>query len=140
MSGLLYPAGVPHRPPRPRGNNSLAGITVGALLGLIITEHPAGAVTGGAIGGAISNQPTSLEAALRSYFTGKGLDVIGFYRHGPMAAQILFRHGEHYWMVTSRAPDSPDWTLDSLDDWLYGDIVEIQLPAKLAQIGKRMAS
>jgi len=57
-----------------------------------------------------------------------------------MAAQVLFRHGEQYWMVTSRAPDSPNWTLESLDDWLYGDIIELQLPTKLAEIGKRLAS
>ena len=140
MSGLPYPAGVPHRAPRPRATNNLAGITVGALLGLILTEHPAGAVTGGAIGGAISSQPPSLEAAVRSYFKSKGLDVIGFYRLGSMAAQVLFRHGEQYWMVISRAPDSPNWTLESLDDWLYGDIVEFQLPAKLAEITRRLAS
>ncbi len=140
MSGVSYPLGVPHRPPRPRGTNSLAGITVGALLGLIITDQPAGALAGGAIGGAVSSGPPSLEAALRSYFTRKGLDVIGFYRRGPMAAQVLFRHGEQYWMVTSRAPDSPNWTLESLDDWLYGDIIELQLPTKLAEIGKRLAS
>lgn len=140
MSALMYPTGVPHRPPRPRGTNSLAGITIGALLGLIITENPAGAVTGGALGGALSNQPPSLESALRSYFTSKGLDVIGFYRHGPLAAQVLFRHGEQYWMVASRAPENANWTLESLDDWLYGDIVEWQLPAKLAEITKRLAS
>ena len=138
MLGITYPSGVPYRPPRPRGANNLAGITVGALLGLLVTENPGGAIAGGAIGGALSNQPLSLEAAIRSYFTNRGLVVIGFYRLGPNAAQVLFRYREQYWIVTSRAPDNTDWTLEALDDWLYGDIIEWQLPTKLSEINTRL--
>lgn len=140
MSAVTYPPGIPHRAPRPRGENNLAGITIGALLGLIVTENPLGAVAGGAIGSALGNQPLPLESAIRSYFTARGLDVIGFYRLGPRAVQVLFRHGEQYWMVASRAPDNANWTLDSLDDWLYGDLIDLQLPAKLAEIETRLAS
>jgi hypothetical protein len=57
-----------------------------------------------------------------------------------MAVQVLFRDGQQYWMVGTRAPDNAHWTLESLDDWLYGDIVEWQLPAKLAEITNRLAS
>ena len=137
-SNKTYPVDIPYRPPRPRGENNLAGTTVGVLLGLLFTEHPMGAVAGGAIGNALSNQPLPLEAAVRSYFTQKGLPVIGFYRLGPRAAKVLFRYRDQYWIVISRAPENPFWTPETLDDWLYGDIIERQLPAKLAEIDARL--
>lgn len=97
-----------------------------------------GAVVGGAIGNALANQPLSLEAAVRAYFTQKRLPVIGFYRLGPKAAKVLFHYRDGAWIVMSRAPDNPNWTPDDLDDWLYGDLIERQLPAKLAEIDVRL--
>jgi hypothetical protein len=114
-------------------------MTVGALLGLLFTANPLGAVAGGAIGSALSNQPLPLETALRAYFTQIGLPVIGFYRLGPRAAKVLFSHHNQFWIVESHAPDNPNWTPNDLDDWLYGDIVENQLPTKLGEIDARFS-
>lgn len=137
-SDKTYPTGIPYRQPRPRNENGLAGIILGAILGGALTENPIGAIAGGAIGNSLANQPLPLEAAVRAYFTDKGLPVIGFYRLGPKAAKVLFYYGDQYWTVESRAPDFPNWTPDALDDWLYGEIIEKQLPIKLAEIDSRL--
>lgn len=133
-----YPANIPYRPPRPRGEHALAGTSVGALLGWLLMGNPWGAALGGALGSAGANQPQPLETAIRAYFTEKGLPVIGFYRLGPKAAKVLFRYRNQFWIIESRAPDSSEWTTDGLDDWLYGDIVANLLPAKLAHIDARL--
>ena|SRR2546423_6473392 len=131
-----YPIGVPYRQPRPRGD-SLGGTIFGALIGLAISSTPIGLIAGGALGN-LASQPLSLEAAIRSYFDKIGLPVISFYRLGPQAAIVLFRYRDQFWTVESTAPDSPDWTSDGLDDWLYGDITEDQLPSKLAEINAHL--
>ncbi len=133
-SATIYPFGVDYRVPRPRGENSLAGLIFGAILGLGLTENPMGALAGGAIGGALANQPLPLEAAIRAYFGKMNLPVVGFYRLGPRAAKVLFRYREQFWTIMSRAPESSNWTSEMLDDWLYGDIVEKQLPIRLRNI------
>lgn len=138
-SNKIYPAGIPYRQPRPRNENGLAGIILGALLGGALTENPIGAITGGAIGNALINKPLPLEAAIRAHFTKLGLPVIGFYRLGPRMAKVLFHYHDQFWTVTSSAPDSPDWKLDDLDDWLYGDIIENQLPPKLDEINTHLS-
>ena len=111
----------------------MAGLTMSALFDLLFTQH-----SGGTIDNARNNQPLPLETAVRVYFTQKGLRVIGFYRLGPQAAKVLFRYRDQFWTVMSRAPDSPDWTPEALDDWLYGDLTEKQLPTKLAGIDARL--
>lgn len=131
-----YPIGVPYRQPRPRGD-SLGATIFGALIGLAISSTPIGLIAGGTLGN-IASQPLSLEAAIRSYFDKQGLPVIGFYRLGPKAAIVLFRYCDQFWTVGSTAPDNPDWTSDGLDDWLYGDITERQLPSKLIEINTRL--
>jgi hypothetical protein len=115
----------------------LGGTILGALIGLSISSSPLGLIAGGALGN-LASQPLSLEAAIRSYFDKQGLPVIGFYRLGPKAAIVLFRYRDQFWTVGSTAPDNPDWTSDGLDDWLYGDIMERQLPGKLAEINTRL--
>jgi hypothetical protein len=127
-----YPIGVPYRQPRPRGD-SLGGAIFGALIWLAISSTPIGLIAGGAIGN-LATQPLSLEAAIRTYFAKIGLSVIGFYRLGPQAVTVLFRYQDQFWTVGSTAPDSPDWKPSDLDDWLYGDITEKQLPSKLTEI------
>lgn len=129
-----YPADIPYRQPRPRGEDSLAGTIFAALIGLTIAGNPIGAIAGGAVGNVLANQPLPLEAAIRAYFTKKGLPVIGFYRQGPQAATVLFQFQDQFWTVTGRAPDSPGWTPGGLEDWLYGEITEKQLTEKLAEI------
>lgn len=128
----IYPIGVPYRQPRPRGD-SAGGTILGALIGLAISSTPVGLLAGGALGN-LASQPLSLEAAIRTYFSKLGLPVIGFYRLGPRAANVLFRYRDQFWTVGSIAPNSPDWKAAELDDWLYGDIIERQLPVKLAEI------
>jgi hypothetical protein len=135
-----YPAGIPPRPRRPRAENGSAGTLGGALLGLIFTGNPLGAIAGGVVGNALTNQPLSLEAAVRAYFANRGLTVIGFYRLSPNGAMVLFRHQNQFWTVTSIAPYNSTWTTEDLDDWLYGDLTEEQLSNKLAEINARLAS
>jgi hypothetical protein len=127
-----YPPEVPYRPPRPRGEG-LAGTIGLALLGLIVTANPLGALAGGAVGNTLDNQAQPLEAALRTYFTQRNLSFVGFYRLGPRAAKVLFNHLDQFWIVTSHAPDSTHWTTESIDDWLYGDLVQ-NLETKLSEI------
>ena len=129
-----YPADIPYRQPRPRGEDSFAGTIFAALIGLAIAGNPIGAIAGGAVGKVLTNQPLPLEAAIRSYFTKLGLPVIGFYRQGPQAATVLFQFQDQFWTVEGRAPYSPNWTSDGLEDWLYGEITEKQLPEKLKAI------
>jgi hypothetical protein len=111
---------------------------VGSLLGLLLTGGAGGALLGGFLGAAAANQPQPLEAAIRAHFMKLGLPVIGFYRFGPRAAKVSFRYRDQFWIVESHAPENPDWTPENLDDWLYGDIVEQQLPTKLARIDSRL--
>jgi hypothetical protein len=133
-----YPADIPYRQPRPRGENSMAGTFIAGLLGLAIAGNPIGAIAGGVIGNVLANQPLPLEAAIRAHFTKRGLPVIGFYRQGPQAATVLFQFQNQFWTVTGRAPDSPGWTLDGLEDWLYGEITETRLPEKLDEINAHL--
>ena len=132
--GNNYPPGIPPRSPRPRGENGPGAAIALALLGWAVTSNPLGLLAGGAIGNSLGNQPLPLDAALRTYFTSQGLPFIGFYRLGPRAAQVVFRHRDQYWTLMSRAPESVHWTLEALDDWIYGDIVDQQLPRKIAEI------
>jgi hypothetical protein len=139
-SNKPYPTGIPPRSRRPRAEDGSAGTLSGALLGLIFTGNPFGAIAGGMIGNALTSQPLSLEAAVRTYFANRGLTVIGFYRLGPNGAMVLFRHQNQFWTVGSTAPDNYTWTTEDLDDWLYGDLTEQQLPNKLVEINARLAS
>ena len=122
MSDAQYPIGIDFRLPRPRG--AVGGALLGALFGYALTQNSAGAVTGGALGGALANQPLPLNEALRQKFTEKGLSVVSFYRLGPHAAKILFRYNEAYWTLESRTPESPQMKPEQIEDWLYGDLVE----------------
>jgi hypothetical protein len=139
MSEELYPANIPYRQPRPRGENASGGTIAFGILGWLLTENPLGALAGGAIGNSLANQPLPLETALRTYFSQHNLPLISFYRLGPKAAKVLFSHRNQFWTVTSHAPDSPSWSNEKLEDWLYGDIVQ-KLESKLSDIDARLAS
>lgn len=135
-----YPPGIPSRPRRPRAEDGSAGAIGGALLALLLTGNPLWALAGGAVGNSLGNQPIPLEAAVRSQFEKYGLNVIGFYRLNPNGAMVLFRYQNQFWTVTSIAPENATWTTEDLDDWLYGDLTERQLPNKLGEIKTRLAS
>jgi len=130
---LSYPDGIPYRIPRPRVENGVAGTAAGGLLGLLLTTNPVGIIAAAALGNVLANQPPSLEAAIRSYLTKKGLPVIGFYRLGPRCAKVLFGYQDQYWIIESHAPSNPSWTPEKLDDWLYGDLV-LELESQLTGI------
>ena len=132
---VKYPIGIPYRNPRPRGNSLAAAI--GALLGYATTGGLGGAVVGGMAGNELAKQPSSLESAIRTYFEQQKIPMVSFYRHGSKMVKVLFNYRNGYWLITSRAPQHPEWTAESLDDWLYGDITEFQLPDAKAEIDSR---
>jgi hypothetical protein len=129
---ITYPTGVPYRTPRPRGTNEGAAFT--ELLSYTLTDKGVRAVRE-----TLSNQPLKLGYAVRQYFKQKGIEVVGFYRLGRYAIEVGFRYGEKdYWLVKSSAPKIEDWDTESLNDWLYGDLTEVQLPKKLEEINARL--
>lgn len=117
-----YPEGIPHRTQRPR--QVLAGAILGALAGLALSEKAGGAALGGAIGGALGNRPLQLSQALRQAFAEKGFESIRFYRLGRFGAKVVFKYGDTYIELTSRAPQTPEMSLEQIEDWLYGDLTE----------------
>jgi hypothetical protein len=122
-----YPPGIEYRTPRPRG--TWAGILLGGLLGLALTENPGGAIAGGALGAAMANKPVELPQAIRQKFAQLGLDVVQYYRLGPLGAKVLFKYGNIFAAVESHAPHHPPMTPEQIDDWLYGDLTEQRLSA-----------
>jgi hypothetical protein len=140
-----YPTGIEYREPRPRGT-TLAAL-FGGLLGYAITQNPAGAVTGGAIGGALESVPPPLEVAVRQYFEQtdirigrQKLKMSGFYRTGSRSIKITVSLGNSYWVIESRAAINEGWTQESVEDWLYGDLLFIQLPKFINQMELRTAT
>jgi len=127
-TAFSYPPGIPYRSPRPRGENGSAGWRLSELL----TANSNGVLTAG-VGNVLAGQPPTLEAAIRSYLTKKGLPVVSFYRLGRRHAKVLFSYADQYWIIESRAAIDPNWTAEKLDDWLYGDLVQA-LEARLAVI------
>lgn len=132
-----YPLGIEYRQPRPRG--TLAGAALGSIIGYILTQNTSGTALGGTLGGILGNQPLPLPQAVRQEFTKKGLEVVSFYRLGRFAAKILFRYNDRYWTLESRAPRIPEMTIEQIEDWLYGDLVE-KLETFLNQKDMRLRS
>ena len=122
-----YPPGIEYRTPRPRG--TWAGILLGGLLGLALTENPGGALAGGALGAAMANKPVELPQAIRQKFAELGLEVVQYYRLGPLGAKVLFKYGDIFASVESHVPNQPTMTPEQIDDWLYGDLTEQRLLA-----------
>ncbi len=133
---LQYPIGIEFRTPRPRG--TFGGALLGALFGYALTKNPTGAVAGSALGGVIGNKPMPLNEALRQKFAEKALEVVSFYRLGTYSAKVLFLHDNTYWTLESRAPNTPEMTIEQIDDWLYGDLVQ-KLDIFLGQNDLRLA-
>lgn len=117
-----YPPGIEYRTPRPRG--TWAGILLGGLLGLALTENSGGAIAGGALVAAMANKPIELPQAIRQRFAELGLEVVQYYRLGPLGAKVLFKYGNIFATVESHAPAQPPMTPEQIDDWLYGDLTE----------------
>jgi hypothetical protein len=121
-------------PRRPRIGDASASAIIGAILGGLLTGGVGGVLLGGATGGALANQRQPLEMAIRDYFAKRGLEVIFFYP-APRAIKVTFRYDTNaYWTVESVMPD--DLTLSSEDsaDWLYGNLIAVELPKVLLRI------
>lgn len=69
----------------------------------------------------------------------KGANLVSFSRRGPYIAELVFKYAGQYWKLRSEAPRAPEWTQESLEDWLYGDLVDVQLRDKLYSINGVMA-
>lgn len=135
-----YPPGVEHRRKRPHPLAAVGGLTgLGAAVGLAMSENLAGALVGAIIGAALTPEEPSqaqlpLKEAVEQALRNNNATLIAFYRRGPYRAEALFSYKEQFWTIASEAPFHDQWTQDALDDWLYGDLVDHQLPAKLRQI------
>jgi hypothetical protein len=91
-------------------------------------------ILGGVAGGALANQRQPLEMAIREYFRERGLEVVFFYP-APRAVKVTFRYGESdYWTVESVMPDGLQLTPEDSADWLYGNLIAVELPTILRRI------
>ena len=113
--------------------NDNASAIIGALLGLVLTENPGGAILGGIAGKALSNKTMPLETAVRNYFLQNNLLVIFFYR-SPRSIEVTFKAYNQFWAVKSSIPDSLILKPEDIEDWLYGNLIKKELPKKLKQI------
>ena len=121
-------------PRRPRVGDASASAIVGAILGGLLTGGLGGVFLGGAAGGALANQRQPLEMAIREYFKSQGLEVVFFYP-APRAIKVTFRHGINaYWTIESVLPDHLQLLPEDSADWLYGNLIAIELPKVLQRI------
>ena len=123
--------GLPRRP-------HLADASKGAILGAIalgiLTGGWGGALVGGVAGGALANQRQPLEMAIREYFKSRNLEV-NFYYPAPRAVKVTFRYGaNNYWTVESVMPDHLQLPPEDAADWLYGNLIRVELPKVLRQL------
>lgn len=117
--------GLPRRPPM--GDASAAAI-LGALALGILTGGLGAAIIGGVAGGALANQSQPLEMAIRDYLTKLDLEVI-FYYPAPRSVKVTFRYDQNaYWTVESIMPDSLHLSVQDGEDWLYGNLIAVELP------------
>lgn len=124
-------------PRRPRIAEASASMIFWAIAGGLIAG-PAGVLIGGAAGNVLAQQRQPLEMAIREYLTKNGLDVV-FYYPAPRAVKVTFRYGPAaYWTLESIMPDDLQLLPEERDDWLYGNLVQNQLPNVLPRI--RLAS
>ena len=132
-----YPNGVAYRTPRPR--QVLEGALIGGIVGFALSEKAGGAALGGAIGGAVGNRPLELSQALRQAFAAKGYEMTHFYRLGRFGAKIIFKYGDTYILLESRVPQTPEMSLEQIEDWLYGDLTENKFNNFIRKFSRRFA-
>ena len=121
-------------PRRPRLGDASAGAVLGAIALGILTGGLGGALLGGAIGGALANQRQPLEMAVREYFKSYGLDVV-FYYPAPRAVRVTFRDASNaYWTVQSIMPDNLHLSPEDSSDWLYGNLIDGELPKVMPRL------
>lgn len=72
--------------------------------------------------------------AIRDYFAKRELEVIFFYP-APKAVKVTFRYDANaYWTVESVIPDDLQLSPEDTADWLYGNLIKVQLPKILRRI------
>jgi hypothetical protein len=119
---------------RPRLGDASAAAILGAIALGILTGGLGWTLLGGAIGGALASQPQPLEMAVREYFKSRGLDVV-FYYPAPRALKVTFRDASNaYWTVQSIMPDHINLSPDDSADWLYGNLIDNELPKVLPRL------
>jgi len=121
-------------PRRPRLADASAGAILGAIALGILTGGVGGAIIGGVAGGALANQRQPLEMAIREYFKNQILDVT-FYYPAPRAVKVTFQYGANaYYTVESILPDDLQLTPEDAADWLYGNLIQQELPRILPRL------
>ncbi len=121
-------------PRRPRLAEASKGAILGAIALGILTGGWGGALIGGVAGGALANQPQPLEMAIREYFKSRGLEV-NFYYPAPRCVKVTFRYGANaYWTVESVMPDHLQLPPEDAADWLYGNLIRVELPKVLRRL------
>ena len=75
--------------------------------------------------------------AIREYFKKyyKDFDV-AFVYPAPRAVKVTFRYGPNsYWTIESVMPDDLQFpTLEDNADWLYGNLIAVELPKVLLRL------
>lgn len=122
---MSWPNGVPPRPRRPSKDES-AGTIIGAIAGGMLAKNTiAGALLGGVLGSAFdSEEKLPLQQAVAIAARNNSLHIVSFRRPDLMSASVVFRINDQYFSFLSRVPRNPDLTLEDIEDWLYGDIIE----------------
>ncbi len=135
MTQVTYPPNVPYRKPRPRRDQKNGTALFGPLGGLLLTRHLAGDLNDGLFGHpATSEEPLPLTVALQKEIDRAGCKMIEFYRCGPYVVKVLLDYKGGFWTLCSEAPKVDGWEVENLEDWLFGDLIDFQLPQKLLAI------
>jgi len=121
-------------PRRPRLADASAGAVLGAIALGLLTGGVGGAIIGGVAGSALANQRQPLEMAIREYFKSHNLEV-RFYYPAPRAVKVTFQYGANaYWTVESVLPDQLQLEPEDAADWLYGNLIQRELPQILPRL------
>ncbi len=124
-------------PRRPRIADASQGAILGAIALGLLTGGWGGAFIGGVAGGTLANQRQPLEMAIRDYFKNLGFEVVFFYP-APRAVKVTFRYGTNdYWTVESVMPDHLQLLPEDNEDWLYGNLIQVELPRILPGLRQR---
>lgn len=121
-------------PRRPRIADASAAAILGAIALGILTGGWAGALVGGVAGNALARKRQPLEMAIRETLAKCGLEVVFVYP-APRAVKVTFRQGANaYWTVESIMPDHLQLAPEDSIDWLYGNLVQVELPKVLSRM------
>jgi len=123
-------------PRRPRVGDASAGAILGALALGLLTGGWGPALLGGLAGSALANQRQPLEMAIRDHFKKHYNFDVAFVYPAPRAVKVTFLYRPNaYWTVESIMPDDLQLpTPDDNADWLYGNLIKVELPRVLPRL------